>query len=148
MLIAVRKGVTQIATITYLADGTKVKVQAADGSTLLYRGKFVYRVALNGLLTIESVEHDHGRFLPGNSANEFIDTWYVRDYLGSRIDNADLPTLAQNRFRFNGKEKLICSSRPMNNSRPMPCVWRDQIFCTNIQISILSPPQESTARHL
>ena len=41
LLTDVRKGVTQIATITYLADGTKVKVQAADGSTLLYRGKFV-----------------------------------------------------------------------------------------------------------
>ena len=140
LLTDVRKGITQIATITYLADGTKVKVRAADGTALLYRGKFVYKAALNGLPTIESVEHDHGRFLPGNSANEFIDTWHVRDYLGStravfditpdyaedlsevileqndyclfgsRIDNADLPTLAQNRFRFNGKEKLIAGA--------------------------------------
>ena len=140
LLTDVRKGVTQIATITYLADGTKVKVRAADGTALLYRGKFIYRAALNGLPTIESVEHDHGRFLPGNSANEFIDTWHVRDYLGStraifditpdyaedlsevileqndyclfgsRIDNADLPTLAQNRYRFNGKEKLIAGA--------------------------------------
>ena len=29
---------------------------------------------------------------------------------GSRIDNADLPTLAQNRFRFNGKEKLVAGA--------------------------------------
>ena len=75
MLTDVRKGVTQIATITYLADGTKVKVRAADGTALLYRGKFIYRAALNGLPTIESVEHDHGRFLPeGSNPNEFIDT--------------------------------------------------------------------------
>ena len=29
---------------------------------------------------------------------------------GSRIDNADLPTLAQNRYRFNGKEKLVAGA--------------------------------------
>ena len=84
LLTDVRKGATQIATITYLADGTKVKVKATGGAGLLYRGKFIYRVALNGTPTIESVEHDYGRFLPDDSiADEFIDTWHVRDYLGS-----------------------------------------------------------------
>lgn len=61
LLSAVRRGTAQIAAITYLSDGTKVKVQAAGGAGLLYRGKFIYRVALNGTSTIESVEHDHGR---------------------------------------------------------------------------------------
>ena len=38
-----------------------------------------------GHQTLESIAHDEGRFLAvqGQSGTEFIDTWHVRDYLGS-----------------------------------------------------------------
>ena len=38
-----------------------------------------------GPLALESIAHDEGRFLAvqGQSGTEFIDTWHVRDYLGS-----------------------------------------------------------------
>ena len=38
-----------------------------------------------GSQTLESIAHDEGRFLAvqGQSGTEFIDTWHVRDYLGS-----------------------------------------------------------------
>ena len=38
-----------------------------------------------GSQTLESIAHDEGRFLAvqGASGTEFIDTWHVRDYLGS-----------------------------------------------------------------
>ena len=38
--------------------------------------------------TLESIAHDEGRFValsasPGTTTAQFIDTWHVRDYLGS-----------------------------------------------------------------
>ena len=72
------------AWMVYLADGTRVMTRSADGSGRAYRGSFVY--SISGLSqTIESIAHDEGRFLAvqGASGTEFIDTWHVRDYLGS-----------------------------------------------------------------
>ena len=81
LLTAIRRGTTKVADIIHLADGTKVQVKAANGTGLVYKGKFAYSLA-GGRMTMESVAHDHGRFLT-DSNNEFIDTWHVTDYLGS-----------------------------------------------------------------
>ena len=141
MLTAVRQnGSTRpLAEVIHLADGTKTAARLSDGSSLVYRGRFVYKMLTNGRLALESVEHDHGRFVARNEntgSTEFIDTWHVRDYLGSvravyditadyvenladvileqndyhvfggRIDSQSLPTWSSNRYRFNGKEQL------------------------------------------
>ena len=72
------------ARMVYLADGTRVMTSSADGSGRAYRGSFVYSIS-GPVQTIESIAHDEGRFLAvqGASGTEFIDTWHVRDYLGS-----------------------------------------------------------------
>ena len=78
-------GGTPDARVVYLADGTKVASLGSDESGLVYRGRFVYRRASDGAQSVESVAHDEGRMLAvqGASGTEFIDTWHVRDYLGS-----------------------------------------------------------------
>ena len=132
-----------LAEVIHLADGTKTAVKLADGSSLVYRGRCVYKILTNGRLNLESVEHDHGRFVASNentSITEFIDTWHVRDYLGSvravyditqdyaedlsdvileqndyyvfggRIENPQFPNWSRNRYRFNGKEQLATAT--------------------------------------
>ena len=78
--------------MVYLADGTKVASLGSDESGSVYRGRFVYRRASDGAQSVESVAHDEGRMLAvqGASGTEFIDTWHVRDYLGSvrAVDNS------------------------------------------------------------
>lgn len=114
LLTAVKQGTTTLVKVMHLADVTKV-----------------------------CVEHDHGRFVARTeTANntEFIDTWQVKDYLGSvravyditsdivydidevileqndyhafggRIENANQPKWESNRFRFNGKEQLVTTT--------------------------------------
>ena len=145
LLTAVRKnGISRpLAEVIHLADGIKTAAKLSDGSTLVYHGRFVYKVLANGRLILESVEHDHGRFVAGseNTGNtEFIDTWHVRDYLGSvravyditpnytedlsdvileqndyyvfggRINSQALPSWSSNRYRFNGKEQLATAT--------------------------------------
>ena len=57
----------------------------SDAAGLVYRGSFVYRKTADGA-------HDEGRMLAvqGASGTEFIDTWHVKDYLGSvrAVDNS------------------------------------------------------------
>ena len=71
--------------IIYLWDGTKVLTQDGSGNGRVYRGCFVYNLTSLGVAGVESIAHDEGRFLAvqGASGTEFIDTWHVRDYLGS-----------------------------------------------------------------
>lgn len=130
---------TPIIEVTRFADGTKESVIAAGKGRWLYRGKFVYKVLSNNQLVLESGEHDHGRFIAKAEVaycDEFLDTWHVRDYLGSiravyditetavgnpidavleqndyyafrcRIETPDLPKMAANRYGYNGKETL------------------------------------------
>ena len=77
--------------MVYLADGTKVSSLGSDAAGLVYRGSFVYRRTAEGAQSVESVAHDEGRMLAvqGASETEFIDTWHVRDYIGSvrTLDN-------------------------------------------------------------
>ena len=83
------------AEVTYLWDGTKVKTSSALGHGRLYKGSFVYSVSPTGT-QLESISHDEGRILAaeGASGTEFIDTWHVRDYLGSVRAVYDISTPA------------------------------------------------------
>ena len=81
------------ARYSYLTDGTKLAVRDAQNDGLSYRGSFVYTVegtpgSAAVTETLESIAHDEGRFValsasPGTTTAQFIDTWHVRDYLGS-----------------------------------------------------------------
>ncbi|MCM1503551.1 MAG: DUF6443 domain-containing protein, partial [Bacteroidales bacterium] len=81
-------GDTAVLKYTYLTDGTKVSVRdSLSGRGLKFRGSFIYTVDPDGTEMVESVAYDEGRFYPsektsGNS-DKFMDTWFVRDYLGS-----------------------------------------------------------------
>ena len=81
------------ARYSYLADGTKLSVRDAQNDGLSYRGSFVYTVDGTAGSTgvtekLESIAHDEGRFVAlsasaGATTTQFIDTWRIRDYLGS-----------------------------------------------------------------
>ena len=83
------------AEVTYLWDGTKVKTSSALGHGRLYKGSFVYSVSPTST-QLERISHDEGRILAaaGASGTEFIDTWHVRDYLGSVRAVYDISTPA------------------------------------------------------
>ena len=78
---------------SYLADGTKLSMRNEQNDGLSYRGSFVYKVdgtaGSTGITEkLESIAHDEGRFLAlpastGATTTQFIDTWHVRDHLGS-----------------------------------------------------------------
>ena len=78
---------------SYLADGTKLSVRDAQNDGLIYRGSFVYTVDGTAGSTgvtekLESITHDEGRFVAlstsvGATTTQFIDTWHIRDHLGS-----------------------------------------------------------------
>ncbi|MBE6235657.1 MAG: RHS repeat-associated core domain-containing protein [Bacteroidales bacterium] len=78
---------------SYLADGTKLSVRDAQNDGLSYRGSFVYLADGTSSSTavtekLESIAHDDGRFVAlsasaGATTTQFIDTWHVRDHLGS-----------------------------------------------------------------
>ena len=86
-------GQTVKARYSYLADGTKLSVRDAQNDGLIYRGSFVYTVDGTAGSTgvtekLESIAHDEGRFVAlsasaGATTTQFIDTWHIRDYLGS-----------------------------------------------------------------
>ena len=84
------------AEVLYLWDGTKVRTSSALGQGRLYKGSFVYSVSPTGT-HLESISHDEGRILvaAGASGTEFIDTWHVRDYLGSVRAIYDISTPAE-----------------------------------------------------
>ena len=81
------------ARYSYLTDGTKLSVRDAQNDGLSYRGSFVYKVdgaAGSTVVTerLESIAHDEGRFVAlsasvGATTTQFIDTWHIRDHLGS-----------------------------------------------------------------
>lgn len=83
---------------SYLSDGTMVSVKdSVSGNGLRFRGSFVYTVSPEGEESVESVSYGEGRFYactrtpsadgtgssPIDGRADFIDTWSVRDYLGS-----------------------------------------------------------------
>ena len=78
---------------SYLADGTKLSVRDAQNDGLSYRGSFVYTAdGTTGSTAVteklESIAHDEGRLVAlsasaGATTTQFIDTWHVRDHLGS-----------------------------------------------------------------
>lgn len=83
---------------SYLSDGTMVSVKDSfSGNGLRFRGSFVYTVSPEGWESVESVSYGEGRFYactrtpsadgagssPIDGRPDFIDTWSVRDYLGS-----------------------------------------------------------------
>ena len=86
-------GQTLKASYSYLADGTKLTVRDSQNDGLTYRGSFVYTAdetpgSTDVTEELESIAHDEGRFVAlspssGTTTTQFIDTWHVRDYLGS-----------------------------------------------------------------
>ena len=86
-------GQTLKASYSYLADGTKLTVRDSQNDGLTYRGSFVYTAdgtagSATATEKLESIAHDEGRFVAlspssGTTTTQFIDTWHVRDYLGS-----------------------------------------------------------------
>ena len=108
------------AKYSYLADGTKLSVRDAQNDGLNYRGSFIYTVDRSVGSTdvtekLESISHDEGRFLAlsasaGVTTTQFIDTWHIRDHLGSirtvlditrdtsEVSNPTLAILEQNDY--------------------------------------------------
>ncbi len=79
-------GQTTKAEYVYYADGSKYRISDATGSGYVYRGSFVYNRSSTGSETLESVGYDEGRLIatyPSSTTTQFIDTWHVKDYLGS-----------------------------------------------------------------
>lgn len=83
---------------SYLSDGTMLSVtDSLSGRGLKFRGSFIYTVSPEGEESVESVSYGEGRLyastqapsadnaVPGSidASPDFIDTWSVRDYLGS-----------------------------------------------------------------
>ena len=108
------------AKYSYLADGTKLSVRDAQNDGLNYRGSFIYTVdgsvgSTDVTEKLESISHDEGRFLAlsasaGVTTTQFIDTWHIRDHLGSirtvlditrdtsEVSNPTLAILEQNDY--------------------------------------------------
>ncbi|MDE5733076.1 MAG: RHS repeat-associated core domain-containing protein [Bacteroidales bacterium] len=83
---------------SYLSDGTMLSVtDSLSGRGLKFRGSFIYTVSPEGEESVESVSYGEGRLYactrtPSaddagqgsiDAGPDFIDTWFVRDYLGS-----------------------------------------------------------------
>ena len=71
-------------TYKYLSDGTKLSVKKSDGSSIIYRGSFVYDVSADGIVTLESVGIPEGRvYCIDTPDGELWECWDVKDYLGN-----------------------------------------------------------------
>ena len=71
-------------TYKYLSDGTKLSVKKSDGSSIIYRGNFVYDVSADGIVTLESVGILEGRvYCIDTPDGELWECWDVKDYLGN-----------------------------------------------------------------
>ena len=129
----VTSGNTQMATYHWLADGTKYRVDDANGNGVIYAGDLTYAVTVSGgnttyaLESAEASADGTARFL--NAGGTTMNAYYtIRDHLGSvrtivnasgtvveRNDyypfgarttfGASYPTLASNRQKFSGKEE-------------------------------------------
>ena len=116
-------------TYSYLSDGTKLSVKKSDGSSVMYRGSFVYDVSASGVVVLESVCIPDGRVYCSDTPDERKwECWDIKDYLGNvravvRSDNGSpieindyLPygtrleeynppyPVGNNRWRYAGKE--------------------------------------------
>ncbi len=71
-------------TYSYLSDGTKHSVKKSDGSSVVYRGSFVYDVSASGVVVLESVGIPEGRVYCSDTPDERNwECWDVKDYLGN-----------------------------------------------------------------
>ena len=71
-------------TYSYLSDGTKHSVKKSDGSSVVYRGSFVYDVSASGVVVLESVGIPEGRVYCSDTPDERNwECWDIKDYLGN-----------------------------------------------------------------
>ena len=71
-------------TYKYLSDGTKLSVRKSDGSSVMYRGSFVYDVSASGAVILEFVGIPDGRVYCSDTPDgELWECWDVKDYLGN-----------------------------------------------------------------
>ena len=71
-------------TYSYLSDGTKLSVKKSDGSSVVYRGSFVYNVSASGVIVLESVVIPEGRVYCSDTPDERNwECWDIKDYLGN-----------------------------------------------------------------
>ena len=71
-------------TYKYLSDGTKLSVKKSDGSSIVYRGSFVYDVSALNVVTLESVGIPEGRVYCSDTPDERNwECWDIKDYLGN-----------------------------------------------------------------
>ena len=71
-------------TYSYLSDGTKLSVKKSDGSSIVYRGSFVYDVSARNVVTLESVGIPEGRVYCSDTPDERNwECWDIKDYLGN-----------------------------------------------------------------
>ncbi len=71
---------------SYLSDGTRTETRMSDGTSIKYRGSFVFRTGADGRTVLESIAYDGGRLVAENRGGETVrlrDLWHVRDHLGS-----------------------------------------------------------------
>ena len=71
---------------SYLSDGTRTETKMSDGTSLKYRGNFVFRTGADGRTELEGIAYDGGRLVAENHDGETVrlrDLWHVRDHLGS-----------------------------------------------------------------
>ena len=77
---------TTFVEYSYLSDGTRTETKMSDGTSLKYRGSFVFRTGTDGRTELEGIAYDGGRLVAENRGGETVrlrDLWHVRDHLGS-----------------------------------------------------------------
>mgnify|MGYP004507395623 FL=1 len=80
------KDYTTLVEYSYLSDGTRTETRMSDGTSLKYRGNFVFRTGADGRTELESIAYAGGRLVAVNRGGETVrlrDLWHVRDHLGS-----------------------------------------------------------------
>ena len=80
------KDYTTFVEYSYLSDGTRMETKMSDGTSLKYRGNFVFRTEADGRTELESIAYDGGRLVAENRNGEVVrlhDLWHVCDHLGS-----------------------------------------------------------------
>ena len=71
-------------TYSYLSDGTKLSIKKSNGSSIVYRGSFVYDVSARNIVTLESVGIPEGRVYCSDTPDgELWECWDIKDYLGN-----------------------------------------------------------------
>ena len=64
------KDYTDLVEYSYLSDGTRTETKMSDGTSLKYRGSFVFRTGTDGRTELEGIAYDGGRLVAENRGGE------------------------------------------------------------------------------